>query len=107
LVVRVADANAQVQTRRVNVDWRSNVHVVVFAPLDPYYLRVESFEIPNNSIAIIRLPSEDRYVLITSNDDGEFVEVFEGFEELNNHLRREFGLELNRPEGEDYDPNSG
>jgi len=96
LVVRVVDANAQVQTRRVNVDWRSNVHV--FAPLDPYYLRVESFEIPNNSIAIIRLPSEDEYVLITSNDDGEFVEVFEGFEELNNHLRREFGLELNRPE---------
>jgi len=59
LVVRVVDANAQVQTKRVNVDWSRNVHVFVFAPLDPYYLRVESFEIPNNSIVIIRLPSED------------------------------------------------
>jgi len=98
LVVRVADANAQVQTKRVNVDWRSNMHVVVFAPLGSKVVRVESFEIPNNSIVIIRLPSEDEYVLITSNDDGEFVEVFEGFEELNNYLRREFGLELNMPE---------
>jgi len=97
-VVRVVDANAQVQTRRVNVDWSRNVHVFVFAPLDSKVVRVESFEIPNNSIVIIRLPSEDEYVLITSNDDGEFVEVFEGFEELNNYLRREFGLELNMPE---------
>jgi len=82
--------------RKMNLDWQYKVHVIEFAHLDPYYMEVKSFDIPNNSITVIKLV--DKYLLIVSNDDGDFVETFEEFEELNETLRREFGLELNEPE---------
>jgi hypothetical protein len=80
---------------RINVDWNNNVHVIEFAPLEPSYVSVKSFRIPNNALIIIRLTN--KYVLIVSNDDGEFLLTFETFEELNDYLRREFELELNEP----------
>jgi hypothetical protein len=82
---------------RINVNWDCSVHVIKFAYLDPYYMKVESFRMPNNALIIFRLTNE--YVLIASNDDGEFLLTFKTFEELNEYLKREFGLELNEPEG--------
>ena len=82
-------------TEKINVDWNNNVHMIRFAPLEPNYVSVKSFRIPNNALIILRLTN--KYVLITSNDDGEFMERFETFEELNEYLKREFGLELNSP----------
>ena len=87
----------QQNIERINVNWDNNVHIIKFAPLDPSYVSVESFRIPNNALIIIELTNE--YVLIHTTDDGDFVERFETFEELNEYLRREFGLELNKPEG--------
>ena len=81
--------------RKIDLDWGHNVHVIRFAPLEPSYVGIESFDIPNNSIAVIKLA--DKYLLIISNDDGDFVETFEEFEELNSYLRQHFGLELNTP----------
>jgi hypothetical protein len=48
---------------------------------------------PNNALIIMELTNE--YALIVSNDDGVFLLTFKTFEELNEYLRREFGLELN------------
>jgi len=87
----------QQNIERINVNWDNNVHIIKFAPLEPSYVSVESFRIPNNALIIIELTNE--YVLIHTTDDGDFVERFETFEELNDYLRREFGLELNKPEG--------
>ena len=81
--------------RKIDLGWRHNVHVIEFAPLEPSYVSVESFNIPNNSITVIKLA--DKYLLVVSNDDGDFVETFEDFEELNSYLRQHFGLELNIP----------
>jgi len=81
----------------VNVDWNNNVHVVKFAYLDPHYVSVKSYKLPNNALIIIQL--SDEYLLIHTTDDGDFVERFKTFEELYDYLRREFGLELNEPEG--------
>jgi hypothetical protein len=81
--------------RRIDLDWRHNVHVIEFAPLEPSYVSVESFNIPNNSITVIKLA--DKYLLVVSNDDGDFIETFESFEELNNYLKRHFEIELNTP----------
>ena len=83
------------RTRKIDLDWRHNVHVIEFAPLEPSYVNVESSNIPNNSITVIGLA--DKYLLIVSNDDGDFIEIFENFEELNSYLRQHFGLELNTP----------
>jgi hypothetical protein len=69
-----------------------NMHVISFAPLEPNYVSVEAFNIPNNSITVIKLV--DKYLLIVSNDDGDFIETFESFKELNSYLRQNFGLEL-------------
>jgi len=85
------------QTEKINVDWNNNIHVIKFAHLDPYYMKVESFRMPNNALIIIELTNE--YVLIYTSDDGNFMERFETFEKLNEYLKREFGLELNEPEG--------
>ena len=87
----------QQNIERINVDWSNNVHVIKFAPLEPSYVSVESFRIPNNALIIMELTNE--YTLIVSNDDGVFLLTFKTFEELNEYLRREFGLELNKPEG--------
>jgi len=84
-------------TRKVDLDWQYNVHVIEFAHLDPYYMRVRSYKLPNNALIIMQL--SDEYLLIHTTDDGDFVERFETFEELNEHLRKEFGIELNKPEG--------
>ena len=89
----------QQNIERINVNWDNNVHVIKFAPLEPSYVSVESFRIPNNSIAVIKLI--DKYLLITTNDDGDFIESFKDFEELNSYLRQHFGLELNKPEGDE------
>jgi len=85
------------QTEKINVDWNNNVHVIEFAPLEPNYVSVKSFRIPNNAIIIMQLT--DEYALIVSNDDGEFLLTFETFEELNEYLKKEIGIELNEPEG--------
>jgi hypothetical protein len=82
--------------RRIDLDWRYNVHVIEFAYLDPYYMKVEPFSMPNNALIIMELTNE--YVLIHTTDDGDFMERFETFEELDEYLRREFGLVLNKPE---------
>ena len=82
---------------RINVDWSNNVHVIKFVPLEPSYVSVESFRMPNNALIIMELTNE--YALIVPNDDGVFLLTFKTFEELNEYLRREFGLELNKPEG--------
>jgi len=71
--------------RKIDLDWRHNAHVIEFAPLEPSYVSVESFNIPNNSITVIKLA--DKYLLVVSNDDGDLVETFEDFEELNSYLR--------------------
>jgi len=89
----VGDKNIE----RINVNWDNNVHVIKFAPLVPSYVHVESFRMPNNALIIMELTNE--YALIVSNDDGVFLLTFKTFEELNEYLRREFGLELNKPEG--------
>ena len=81
------------QIRRINVNWDNNVHVIKFAPLEPSYVSVESFRMPNNALIIIALTNE--YALIVPNDDSVFLLTFKTFEELNEYLRREFGLELN------------
>ena len=86
----------QQNIERINVNWDNNVHVIEFAYLGPYY-DVRSYRLPNNALIIIEL--SDEYVLIHTSDNGDFVERFETFEELNEYLRREFGLELNKPEG--------
>ena len=87
----------QQNIERINVNWSNNVHVIEFAYLDPYYMKVKSYRLPNNALIIIEL--SDEYLLIHTTDDGDFVERFETFEELNEHLRKEFGIELNKPEG--------
>ncbi|MDT7969904.1 MAG: hypothetical protein RQ842_05005 [Vulcanisaeta sp.] len=88
----------QQNIERINVNWDNNVHVIKFAPLVPGYVHVEiAHKIPNNALIIMELTNE--YVLIHTSDNGDFVERFETFEELNEYLRREFGLELNKPEG--------
>ena len=87
----------QQNIERINVNWDNNVHVIKFAPLVPSYVHVESFRMPNNALIIMELTNE--YALIVSNDDGVFLLTFKTFEELNEYLRREFGLELNKPEG--------
>jgi len=84
-----------VEVRKITLDWNRDVHVISFAPLEPSYISVESFNIPNNSITVIGLA--DKYLLVAANDDGDFIETFETFEELNNYLRQHFGLELNEP----------
>jgi len=89
--------SGQQNIERINVDWDNNVHVIKFAPLVPSYVHVESFRMPNNALIIMELTNE--YALIVSNDDGVFLLTFKTFEELNEYLRREFGLELNKPEG--------
>jgi hypothetical protein len=81
--------------RKIDLDWGHNVHVIKFAPMEPSYVSVESFNIPNNSITVIRLA--DKYLLVVSNDDGDFIETFESFEELNNYLKQYFKVELNTP----------
>jgi hypothetical protein len=83
------------RARKIDLDWKHNVHIIEFAPLEPSYVKVESFNIPNNSITVIKLA--DKYLLVVSNDDGDFIEIFEDFEELNSYLRQNFGLELNTP----------
>jgi hypothetical protein len=83
----------QQNIERINVDWDNSVHVIKFAPLEPSYVSVESFRMPNNALIIMELTNE--YALIVSNDDGVFLLTFKTFEELNEYLRREFGLELN------------
>jgi len=85
------------QIERINVDWSNNVHVIKFAPLEPSYVSVESFRMPNNALIIIQL--SDEYVLIDTSDNGDIMERFETFEELNDYLRKEYGIELNEPEG--------
>jgi hypothetical protein len=85
----------QVNIERINVDWNNNVHIISFAYLDPHYVKLKSFRIPNNSITIIVLT--DKYLLVVSNDDGDFIETFESFEELNNYLKQYFKVELNTP----------
>lgn len=85
---------SQQNIERINVDWDNNVHVIKFVP---NYMKVESFRIPNNALIIMELTN--KYALIVSNDDGVFLLTFRTFEELNEYLRREFGLELNKPEG--------
>jgi len=85
------------QTEKINVDWNNNVHVIEFAPLEPNYVSVKSFKIPNNSVIVIGLTN--KYAVIVSNDDGEFIETFEDIKKLNEYLRREIGIELNEPEG--------
>jgi len=87
----------QQNIERINVNWSNNVHVIEFAYLDPYYMKVKSYRLPNNALIIIGL--SDEYLLIHTTDDGDFMERFETFEELNDYLRREFGIELNEPEG--------
>ena len=89
-------SEGQQNIERINVNWDNNVHVIEFAYLGPYY-DVRSYRLPNNALIIIEL--SDEYVLIHTTDDGDFVKRFETFEELNDYLRREFGLELNKPEG--------
>jgi len=84
-----------VEVRKVTLDWNRDVHVISFAPLEQNYINVKSFNIPNNSITVIKLI--DKYLLIVANDDGDFIETFGTFEELNNYLRQYFGLELNEP----------
>ena len=83
----------QQNIERINVDWDNNVHVIKFAPLEPSYVSVESFRMPNNALIIMELANE--YAMIVPNDDGVFLLTFKTFEELNEYLRREFGLELN------------
>ena len=86
----------QQNIERINVNWSNNVHVIEFARLSPLYT-VKSFKIPDNAIIIMQLT--DEYALIVSNDDGEFLLTFETFEELNEYLKKEIGIELNEPEG--------
>ena len=83
--------------RKVDLDWRHNVHVIEFAPLEPNYVSVKSLRMPNNALIIMELTNE--YVLIHISDDGDFMERFETFEELNKYLREYFGIELNEPKG--------
>jgi hypothetical protein len=90
-------SEGQQNIERINVNWSNNVHVIEFAYLDPYYMKVKSYRLPNNALIIIGL--SDEYLLIHTTDDGDFMERFETFEELNDYLRREFGIELNEPEG--------
>jgi hypothetical protein len=87
----------QQNIKRINVNWDNNVHVIEFAPLEPSYVSVESFRMPNNALIIMELTNE--YVLIHTTDNGDFVERFETFEELNEYLREYYGIELNKPEG--------
>ena len=82
---------------RIGLDWQYNVHVIEFAHLDPYYMKIKSFRLPNNALIIMELTNE--YVLIYTSDDGDFMERFETFEELNEYLKEYFGIELNKPEG--------
>ncbi len=86
----------QQNIERINVDWSNNVHVIEFAYLDPYYMKVKSYRLPNNALIIIQL--SDEYVLIDTSDAGDIMERFETFEELNEYLRKEYGIELNEPE---------
>ena len=86
----------EINARKIDLNWRHNVHVIKFAYLDPYYVKVESFSMPNNALIIMKLTNE--YILVRTTDDGDFIERFETFEELNEYLRREFGLVLNNPE---------
>lgn len=88
----------QQNIERINVDWSNNVHVIEFAYLDPYYVKVKSYRLPNNALIIIQL--SDEYVLIDTSDNGDIMERFETFEELNEYLRKEYGIELNEPETE-------
>ncbi len=85
------------RARKIDLDWKHNVHVIKFAPLESSYVSVESFRMPNNALIIMELTNE--YVLIHTTDNGDFVERFETFEELNNYLREYYGIELNKPEG--------
>ena len=96
-MVGAMERNQGKNIERINVNWDNNVHVIEFAYLDPYYMKVKSYRLPNNALIIMELT--DEYVLIHTSDNGDFVERFETFEELNEYLRREFGLELNKPEG--------
>jgi len=82
--------------RKIDLDWQYNVHVIEFAYLDPYYMKVKSYKLPNNALIIIGL--SDEYVLIDTSDAGDIMERFETFEELNEYLRKEYGIELNEPE---------
>jgi hypothetical protein len=88
----------QQNIERISVDWSNNVHVIEFAYLDPYYVKVKSYRLPNNALIIIQL--SDEYVLIDTSDNGDIMERFETFEELNEYLRKEYGIELNEPETE-------
>jgi len=83
--------------RKIDLDWQYNVHVIEFAYLDPYYMKVKSYKLPNNALIIIGL--SDEYVLIDTSDAGDIMERFETFEELNDYLREYYGIELNEPEG--------
>jgi hypothetical protein len=91
-MVGAMERNQDKNIKRINVNWDNNVHVIEFAYLDPHYISVRSYKLPNNALIIMQL--SDEYLLIHTSVDGDFVERFETFEELNEYLRREFGLEL-------------
>jgi len=81
-------SGSQQNIKRINVDWDYNVHVIDYD--------VRSYRLPNNALIIIQL--SDEYVLIDTSDNGDFMERFETFEELNEYLRKYYGIELNEPE---------
>jgi len=52
-------------TEKINVDWNNNIHVIKFAPLEPNYVSVKSFRLPNNSVIVIGLTN--KYAVIVSH----------------------------------------
>jgi len=77
----------------INLDWDYNVHVLKLGDSSIY--TVKSYRLPNNAVIILQL--SDEYLLIYASDDGDVVETFKCFEELNEYLRENFGFEINKP----------
>jgi len=77
----------------INLDWDYNVHVLKLGDSGIY--TVKSYRLPNNAVIILQL--SDEYLLIYTSVDGDIVESFKCFEELNDYLRENFRFEINKP----------
>jgi hypothetical protein len=81
-------------TEKINVDWNNNAHVLVLG--NSGINTVKSYKLPNNAVIILQL--SDEYLLIYTSVDGDIVETFKCFEELNEYLRENFDFEVNKPD---------
>ena len=90
----------ETEGKKVILDWNYNVHVL---RLSNSGITVKSYKLPNDAVIILQLT--DRYLLIYTSVDGDIVESFKCFEELNEYLRENFNFEVNKPDVKEICPN--